>query len=247
MRNLLIALGLGVLVVATLFVPGLLKFGESLVPGLLVAGIAYAMLARRVFRQVEAIFMDASKSLQTMPPRFDQAINNMQKAYALAGYQFGVRSQIDTQIGVIYFLQQEFNKALPYLKRSLMFGHWMGGAMLGVIYYKKKDHAEMRKTFDVVTRRAKKQGLVWCLYGYLLDQIGDKDAAMRVLSDGVKKASDDARVQEALLALQNGKKIKMKAYKEQWYQFHLERPPVEQQQMPFGGGRISKAARRGRW
>ena len=55
------------------------------------------------------------------------------------------------------------------------------------------------------------------------------------------------KVKEALLAVQNGKKIKMKAYKEQWYQFHLERPPVDQQQAAFMQGKMGKMARRGRW
>ena len=148
--------------------------------------------------------------------------------------------------GVIYFLQKEFSRALPYLKRSSMFGHWMGGAMLGVIYYKKKDHAAMRQTFETVTRRGKKHGLAWCLYAYLLTQMGDQETAQQVLTRGVKAAADDSRVKDALLAVQNGKKIKMKAYKEQWYQFHLERPPPEYAQ-PAMGGKVSRAARRGRW
>ena len=127
-----------------------------------------------------------------------------------------------------------------------MFGHWMGGAMLGVIYYKKKEHALMRQTFETVTRRGKKNGLAWCLYAYLLVQIGDSDEAQKVLTRGSKSAADDARVKDALLALQNGKKIKMRAFKEQWYQFHLERPPQEYAQQPVGG-KMSKASRRGRW
>jgi tetratricopeptide (TPR) repeat protein len=246
MRNILMAIGAGVLVFAALFVPGLLRLGEAIVPGSLAAMIAYFLLARRTFKQVEAIFNDAAKSLTSMPPKFDLAISTMEKAYAFGTTQIGVRSQVDAQIGVIYFLQQEFNKALPYLQRSLGFGHWLAGAMLAVIYYKRKDHAEMKKTLDVVMKRAKGQGLAWTLYAYLLCQIGEREAAQKVLAEGVKKTKNDEKVKDALLAVQNDKKIKMKAYKEQWYQFHLERPPVEYQQVAMGG-RMSKAARRGRW
>jgi tetratricopeptide (TPR) repeat protein len=248
MRNIAMALGVGVLIFGVLFAPGILNFGESLVPGILVAVGAYVFLARRTFRRLEAIFTESGQVLQSMPPKFDLAVSTIQKAYALAPYQLGIRSQVDAQIGVIYFLQKEFNKAQPYLQRSLVFGHWLGGAMLGVIHYKKKDYAEMRKTFQVVTKRAKKQGIVWNLYAYLLVQINEKDAAIRILTDGLKRTHGDARVKESLLALQNGKKIKMRGYKEQWYQFHLERPPVEYQQGGGGmGGKMSRIARRGRW
>lgn len=247
MRNLGMALASGALVFAALFVPSFLKLGEALVPAVIAAVIAYMYLARRSYRQLEVVFAEGMNALQSMPSRPELAISIMEKAYALTSHQFGLRSQVDTQIGVIHFVQQDFNKALPYLKRSTLFGHWMGGAMLAVIYYKKRDHVEMRKTMDVVTRRAKKQGLAWNLYAYLLVQIGDAMAAQKALAEGVKHVKDDPRVQDSLLALQNGKKLKMRAYKEQWYQFHLERPPAEFQPRGVPGGRMSKIARRGRW
>lgn len=249
MRNVALAIAAGVALFLILALGGLLSAFESLVPAVLVVVLAYYLLARRSFKQVETIFNEASKALTAMPPRLDLAISTLERAYAFAPWQYGVRSQVDTQIGVIYFLQQEFSKALPYLARSQSLGHWMGGAMLGVIHYKKKDHDAMRKTFDLVVKRAKGQGLAWNLYAYLLLQIGDRDGAQRLLAEGLKKTKNDPKVAEALLAVQNGKKIKMRSYKEQWYQFHLERPPLDQQQQQFmtGGGRISKIQRRGRW
>jgi tetratricopeptide (TPR) repeat protein len=248
MRNLVYALVAGLATFALFYFTGLLSAAESSAPAVLAVVIAYFVLARRSFKKTELIFTEAGKALQSMPPKLDLAISTLEKAYAIAPEQFGVKSQIDTQIGVIYFLQQDFNRALPYLRSSLSFGHWLGGAMLGVIHYKKKDHAEMKKTFEVVTKRAKKQGLVWNLYAYLLQQIGDNDGAQKVLIEAEKQTGKDAKVSENLLAVQNGKKVKMRGYKEQWYQFHLERPPADQQQqMVFGGGRLGKAARRGRW
>ncbi len=246
MRNLLFAIIAGAAIFGILFATKLLGLGESVVPGVIVAAIAYFVLARRTFKRVEGVFAEASNHLQTMPPRIDAAIATMQQAYAFAPYQFGVRSQIDTQIGVMFYLQQEFNKALPYLEKSLKFGHWLGGAMLGVLYYKKKNNEQMKQTFDLVTRKAKKQGLVWNLYAYLLSQIGENDRAQAVLAQGVKETKGDAKVAESLLAMQNGKKIKMKGYKEQWYQFHLERPPTQYAQAP-GGARMDRSSFRGRW
>ena len=246
MLNIVFAFLAGSAMFSILYFPGLLNFGESVVPAVLVILATYFVLARRTFKRVEAIFAQAGKSLQTQPPKFVHAIQQMESAYALAGRQIGIRTQVDAQIGVVYFLQKEFSKALPYLERSLGFGHWLANAMLAVIYYKKKKTEEMYKTLEVVTKRGKKQSLAWNLRAYLLCQTGKKDEAQTILLDGLKKTKADPKIQEALLALQNGKKIKMRGYKEQWYQFHLERPPMQyqQQMMPT---KMGKAGRRGRW
>lgn len=246
MRNLLLAILAGVVTWAGFTLAPGLTILQSILPGVFVVGLVYYLLAKRSFKRLEALLIKAAKSLQTMPPKFDLAISEMEKAYELAPIQIGVRSQIDSQIGVVYFLQQKFDKALPFLERSLAWGHWLGGAMLAVIYYKKKNQDEMRKTMDIVVKRSKKQALPWCLYGYLLAQSGDRDRAQAVLVDGVKATQDDQKVKDALLAVQNNRKIKMKVFKEQWYQFHLERPPAQHQQV-IAGGRMSKQQRRGRW
>lgn len=245
-HNMLWAMGAGVATVLVLYVPGILRLGESIVPGILVVPIVYLLLARRTFKKAEHLFSGAAKVLSSNPPKFDLAIHTIEAAYTLAPKQFGIKSQADAQIGIIYFLKQEFNKALPYLEQSLRFGHWLAGAMLAVVYYKKKDHANMEKTLGVVVKRAKKEPLAWCLYAYLLTQTGKREQAQQILVEGTKKTKDDAKVKDALLSVQNNKKIKMRTFKEQWYQFHLERPPADYQQM-LAGGRMSKASLRGRW
>ncbi len=247
MFNAVLALLCGTLLSLALRLPQLLTTGEAIVPGILLALGTYWALARRTLRRVETIFGRGNRLLQQPPPNFARAIGHIEAAYPLARYQFGVRSQVDAQIGILYFLQKDFGRALPYLKRSLMFGYWVAGAMLGVIYYKRHDHAQMRKTFDVVTSRAKKQGLAWTLYAYLLGQIGDAAGAQRVLTRAKKVAGQDPRVGDALLAVQNKQKIRMRAYQEQWYQFHLERPPAQMLSTGMGPQRVSRQQRRGRW
>jgi hypothetical protein len=246
MRNLGLAAAIGIVVFVAVGAV-LPAFWEGSLPGLIAFFAAYWLLARRTMKKVESIFMEVAKTLQTPPPRFELAVNTLEKAYTYAVWQFGVRSQVDGQIGQIYFLQQENKKAQPYLERSTnLFGHWMGGAMLGVIHYKRKDHAAMRRVMDETTKRAKTEALAWCLYAYLLVQIGDRDAAQKVLATGLEKTKQDTRVKDALLAVQNNKKLKMSVFKEQWYMFRLENPPP-QQPMFMPGGRMSKQDRRGRW
>lgn len=248
MKNLLFAIALGLAVFAGLFFPGWLRLGEAMVPGVFALMLAYFILARRSMKKFEAIVTAVGQKLQTPPPRFDQAIRALESCYPLGKEQFGIHSQIEGQIGTIYFLQKEFNKALPYLQSPTpaLFGHWMTTAMLAVIQYKKRQHEQMQVTLKKVAKQAKKEALPWCVVAYLYTQVGENEKAQSTLADALAATKDDARVKDALLAVQNNKKIKMRVFKEQWYQFHLERPPAQyqQKQMPM---RMGKRARRGSW
>jgi len=225
MLNLFTSLGIGLVVTLALYLPHFLRLGEAIVPGVIAAIVTMFLLGRRVFKEVEVIMTDAAKDLQAQ--RFDIAIATLKKGYALNRRQFGVRSQIDSQIGMILFLRKDTNAAIPYLESSKRLGHWLGVAMLAVGYYKKKDHVRMKETFELLVNKGKKQGLAWNLYAYCLSQIGDSAGAQAILARGEAAATGDNRVKENLLAVQNGKKIKMKGYANDWYQFHLEAPPMQ--------------------
>lgn len=248
MLNVLYALSCALLTFGVLAATHLLTPAESAVPAVLVALVAYFVLARRTFRALQRIVGESGQALQTVPPRVQQAIATLQRGYPLAREQLGVRSQLDAQLGILHFVTRDYNRAQPLLARSYLYSPWLAGAMLGVVQYKKKDVAEMKRTFGIVTRKGKKQGLAWNLYAYLLLQLGERDEAQRVLTEGVRQAgATDPRLAEALLALQNGRRFKMRAYKEQWYQFHLENPPAAYQQAPRGSSKVGRIARRGRW
>ncbi len=241
MLNIAFSLAAGIVVFCALYLPKFLNAGESLVPAIIAAIVAMFVLGRQVFRRMEVIFAEAGKDLQNQPPRFDAAIKTLKSGYALEKRQLGVRSQLDSQIGMITYLRKDFNASIPYFERSRRLGHWLGVAMLAVAYYKKKDHTRMRATFEHLVKRAAKQGLAWNLYAYCLSQIGDETGAQAVLSRGSVATKGDKRVAENLLNVQNGKKIKMRGYADQWYQFHLEAPPM---QMMDGRSQFSARRRR---
>lgn len=247
MYNALISLLLGISCAALLTGSHLLSPYEAALPGVLVVIVSLVVLARRTFKQLEQVLSGSAQWLQTRPPKIGAALSTMRSAYPLARWQFGVRSQIDAQLGMLMFLTQDFAAAKPLLSRAYLLSPWRLQAMLAVIQYKHKDAAAMRKTMAVVTRKAKKQGLAWNLYAYMLCQIGDPEGAVRVLAEGAKHAGHDPRVRESLLALQNGRRMKMRAYQEQWYQFQLERPPVVRQETARMGRGMRHAQQRGRW
>jgi tetratricopeptide (TPR) repeat protein len=227
MLILLISLGLGAAVGAGIFV----AFGliEAAIPALLAAVGLYFFLSRRVGRQMQQSMLLVQSELQK--GRVDQALKALEAIKHRYGkWQFFTEAAVDGQIGSIHYLRQDWDKAKPYLQRA--FGrHWVSKAMLGVLHYKKKDYSAMDEAFEKAAKYSPKQGLLWSVWAWCHWKGGHPDRAIDLMLRGKKFLSDaDEQLNTNLLALQNGKKMKMKTYGEQWYQFHLEKPPAMMQQ-----------------
>ena len=68
----------------------------------------------------------------------------------------------------------------------------------------------------------------------------EKDKALQVLARGVEANPSDEKLKASLAALQNDKKLKMKAYEPHWWQFGLEQPSPQ----AMGGRRVQFVQRR---
>jgi hypothetical protein len=90
-------------------------------------------------------------------------------------------------------------------------------------------------------RTNKKEGLVWCVYAWVLEKEGRHQEAVKVLGRATAANPTDDKLKAALQALQNDKKLKLgKLYEEQWYQFHLEAIPPQL----MGGGMVPRGSKR---
>ncbi len=235
MYNLLISLGVGVAVALAVAFGTNFGWIASVVPGVLGFLAAYLTLARRTWKQLQAIFDAAQKELQAQ--RFERAIQGLQGGFRLAPWQFLVASQLHSQIGVLLYIKQDFDAALPHLEKSYA-RHWVAAAMLAVSRYRRKDTAGAVKAFEEAAKSNKKEGLVWCVYAWCLDKEGRHDQAVQVMARAAKANPSDEKVKSALQALQNEKRLKLgKLYGEQWFQFHLERMPPELMGPGARGGR----------
>ncbi len=225
MYNLLISLAAGIVVMLAIRFGTNVGWVGSIVPGTLVVAAAYFLLARRTWKRLEALFDAVQKDL--VAQRFEKAIQALQTGFALAPWQFLVASQLHSQIGVLLYIRQDFDAALPHLEKS--WGrHWIAQAMLAISRYRKRDLDGMKKTFEDAVKASKKEGLLWCAYAFCLEKEGRHDEAIAVMSRAAAANSSDEKVKSSLHALQNGKKLKLgKLYSEQWFQFHLERVPPE--------------------
>ena len=234
MINLLVSLAAGAAVAAAILLGSSFGWAAAALPGAVAAVAAYLLLSRRTFKKLETLFEEAQKEI--MAQKFERAIRTLEGGFALAPWQFLIRTQIHSQIGVLQYVRQEFDAALPHLEKSFS-RHWLARAMLATSRYRRRDLDGAMKVFEAAARANKKEGLVWAVYAWCLDKEGRHDEAVAVMGRAAKANPTDEKVKAVLQSLQNDKKLKLgKVYEEQWFQFHLERMP--ETMGPRGGRRV---------
>lgn len=193
----------------------------SVLAGLAVFAVVYFLLLRWVMKKVNAVMEIAQRDLQA--GRTEKAIKILQEAFKYGSWQFFVKEQINSQIGSILYLKRDFSGAFEYLKKGFV-RHWIAMAMLGICYMRRTQNAEMKKTFDKAISGSRKEDMLYCVYAFCLDKIGERNKAIEVLEKGLKKANNTEIMNENIALLKDGKKMKMKGYGDFWLQFHLEKP-----------------------
>lgn len=225
MINLLLSLAAGAVVSIGIALGTEFGWVAALVPGLLVFVAAYLVLARRTWKQLERIFEGMQRDVQTQ--KFDRAVQVLESGFPLARWQFLVASQLHSNIGILQYVRQNFDDALPHLAKSFS-RNWIARGMYAAALYRKRDLAGAKRVFEEAVRANKKEAVLWSAYAWVLEKEGAHDDAIAVLGRAVSANPADEKLKTSLQALQNGKKLKLgKLYGEQWFQFHLERVPPE--------------------
>ena len=200
----------------------------AILPALVVLVASFFLISRALAKKLESRMAGLQEDL--MKNQTDRAINTLkdiQKRYG--NWQFFLKSSIDGQIGSIYYMKGQFQTAKPYLERAFV-RHWVAKAMLALIYYRERKMNKMEEVFDSTTKLVKKAGLLWSLWAYCVWRNGDTERAINILAKGKDILGDaDPHLAANLLSLQNSKRMKMKSYGEQWYQFQLEMTPAQTQ------------------
>lgn len=229
---------LSVLVASLVFfvVYGFFGLTASILPAVAALLVTFFLISRNLAKKIEA----SMKGLQDLllKGQADKAIVELKAIKSKFGrWQFFLSSTIDGQIGSIYYMKGQFQKAKSYLERSFV-RHWVAKAMLALVYYRERKMDKMNETFEYTTRYVKKAGLLWSLWAYCTWRNGDIEGAIKILARGKEHLKEaDPNLLQNLLSLQNDKRMKMRAYGEQWYQFQLELSP-QQVQMKRGAVRF---------
>lgn len=220
MFNLLVSFSLFAGLTFALIYFAQLHFAAASMAGMLVFVVVYFILTRIIMKKIGALMETAQRDIQA--GRAEKAVKTLQSGYKYGNWQFYIKAQLNAQIGTVYYLKRDFSQAFDYLQKGFV-RHWIAMAMLAVCYMKRNKPAKMIETFDKATAANKKEPFLWNLYAYCLEKVGEKDKARDILEKGMKKTGGDERLKNSLEALEGGKRMKMKAYGDLWYQFHLEK------------------------
>jgi tetratricopeptide (TPR) repeat protein len=224
--NLLLALIAGVVGFLAFYLPHIAPAWGCVLPGILVFGGAYFLLARRTGKQFEQIRSAAEKEMMARKP--ERAVAVLQDGFKLARWQFGMASGLHANIGILLYVQKKFEEAEPHLRKSgaALVKLWLAQAMLGAILFRKKQYEEMEKVFNSAMRGNKNETLLYAVYAWCENQRGEKKKAIEVLQKGVSENASDEKLKGLLNRAQNDKRLKLEPWGEQWWQFWLETPPM---------------------
>lgn len=235
MYNLVISLAIGLAVSLALALGTNLGVAAAVLPGVLATSVAYFVLARRTWKRLESVFEAMQREVQAQ--KLDKAVQTLQAAFVLAPWQFLVAAQLHSNIGILLYIKQDLEAALPHLEKSFS-RNWLARGMLAVARYRKRDLDGMTKVFGDAVKSNKKESVLWSAWAWILEKEGRHEEAIGVLARAAKANPSDEKIKASMQALQNGKKLKLgKLYSEQWFQFLLERPPPEFAGGGFRGGR----------
>jgi len=177
MYNILISAAAAVAVLAILLLAKLPWWGSLLI-ALAVFGGLFVLMSRLIMKKVMAIMETAGKDLQGQ--RFEKAVRELKEALRYGKWQVYVEGQINSQIGMIYYMKRDFSNAFPYLEKSF-FKNWAAMGMLAVCYMKRQKKDKMIATFDKAVVGSPKESLLWNLYAYCLPECGDTAKAKEIL------------------------------------------------------------------
>jgi tetratricopeptide (TPR) repeat protein len=234
MYNLLISVAAGALVAVAISLGTSFGWVAAFFPGLVVATACYVYVAFRVRKRLETINATVQKELTAR--HVEKAVAALQAGFVLAPWQFLAAAQLHASIGMLRYVTDDLDAALPELEAGqpggwlagLLNRDWLSRGILAAARYRKKNLTGAWTLLEEAVKVAPKEGLAWSTYAWLLEKEGRHDDALAVLGRGCAALPDDEKLKESQQALQNGKKLKLwKLYGEQWYQFRLEPPRME--------------------
>ncbi len=194
----------------------------TILTGVLVAVVVFFVITRYMVNKLQALQQASIKQLETQ--KFDSAVRSLESGSSLARWLILGQSQLNGQIGYIYYIQKKYDKAFPYLKNAFV-KNWMAQLMLAAFYYRRKEFKKMEEVLERAAKSNKKVAFVWGVYAYLLSAVGKKEEALKILARGTQACPDDKALKAVQLNLQNKKKMKMGKFGDIWYQLWLEPPP----------------------
>jgi len=198
------------------------SFVLSIFLGMIIVLAINFFLGKYFLKKLTELFKLVEKDIRSDKP--EKAIERLKDGYKYSKWQFFVKEQINSQIGIILYSKKRFEEALPYLQSGFQ-KNWLSMAMLATYYYKEKQYDNMKNIMEKAIKNSPKEGFLYTLYAYYLQSINETDKALEVLTQGNKKVPLDEKLEASLEAIKNNKKIKIQNYGNLWLQLNIEKIP----------------------
>lgn len=229
MYNLLISLAIAALAFAVAPLAGFPLYA-GFAPALLVFPVVMFLLTRRTSAQVQAAVgpLQAKLAGLQQPKSQAEAQRLLQEARAdlavvrdtFGPWQFLLGRQLDAQIGMLSYMQLNFDEALPQLERA--WRDWTATVAAACIHARHGDLAKTWTAFSDAASYAKKDPSVYIMWATLAQRKGDKDEALKALSAGLEQMPDNGRLRDLKNQVANKRKIDVAAFSDLWYRFFPE-------------------------
>ncbi|MCA8960061.1 MAG: hypothetical protein KDC38_06090 [Planctomycetes bacterium] len=223
MYTLLIAFACGVgaaLFWAIVLFPGAFIVGPLM--GLLVSLIVLAVLSRRLLKKIQPKFAEAQKLAQTN--QLNRAVESLESLRPYGPWQLMLEGQIDAQIGMLLYHENEDRAYDHLLKASTR----MPDAFLlrAAIEYRRGEEEKARATCEQGIRTNKKYAMLYHFLAWLHHKGGDDTAALQVLGRAQQAEKENEATKGNIHRLQNGQRMDMRQFGDMWYLLKIERPPA---------------------
>lgn len=218
MYNVLIAIAAGGAVFTLVAV--LLSPWAAILPGLLVTAGAMFLLARRINGILEVELAKVPAMLEQR--QLDEASAHLQSIQDRYGrWQLMLDGQLEAQKGMLDYLQLRFDDALPKLEK----GSWRNAPALvciGAIHFRRGRKDEAWEALTKAQDADPKDLMTHLVHAVLRSRASDRDGALAAVATGLETLPDSQHLQNLQKRLQNKKKIDVKQFPQQWYQFFPE-------------------------
>jgi tetratricopeptide (TPR) repeat protein len=183
---------------------------------------AAIVAARQVSKRIEPLIKTTEKHL--LGGRRELALKTLRDGLSLRRWHPLIGAQLRGQIGAIHYDSGDLDEAEAELSRASRWP-WTSRALLGCVYFKKRDGARMKKAFEAAVSTGAKEPLAWTLYAWCLIAQSQREQAVKVLERGLKKIPGDQRLQANLELAKEGKKLKVAPYGDKWSRFNVDGGP----------------------
>ncbi len=221
MYNLLITLGIA----SAFFALGMVVAGTlvaGFVPGLIALVIAYFLLARRTGKAFQQVAERAAAEFQQ--GRLEPGMKIMESGLAMSKWQFGIAGQVHGQMGMLMYMQRKWGPARKHLEQSWK-RDWRSRSMLAALDHREGEKDRALSRMSELVSHGGKDPVFWALYAYIAVEAKQRDVALKVINDGLKKCKDSPGLKELQQSIANKKKLKMKAFAPTWFQYFPEQMP----------------------